>query len=187
MSAIEGLDVGVTQRRWTGRGVGRGVEGEADLAEVYASAYRRMVRLAAFLLGSAADAEDVAQDAFVKLAGRRLEDPDKTIGYLQRTVVNACKDASRRRRVIDSHAHAIGPVLTAPSAEEQARATFDRTELVVALRDMAPRRRQVVVLRHYCDMSEAAVADLLGISIGAVKSLTSRGLAEMAERLEDKR
>ena len=44
---------------------------------------------------------------------------------------------------------------------------------------LAPRRREVVVLRHYCDMSERDVAELLGISLGAVKSLASRGIAEL--------
>jgi len=56
-----------------------------------------------------------------------------------------------------------------------------RDELVTALRALSPRKREVVVLRHYCDMSEAAVADLLGVSVGTVKSLTSLGLHKFAQ------
>lgn len=157
---------------------------EVDLAGVYAACYRQMVGLAGFLLGSALDAEDVAQEAFVKLAGRRLDDPDNAVAYLRRAVVNACTDAARRRKVADKHARALIRPRSAAGADELAGSAFDRAELVVALRKLSPRRRQVVVLRHYCDLSEAAVAELLGISVGAVKSLASRGLAELAKTME---
>jgi len=157
---------------------------EVDLAEVYVAHYRQMVGLAAFLLGSALEAEDVVQDAFVKLAGRRLNDPDNAVAYLRRTVVNACKDTARRRTVADKHARTLTVPRPGAGADELAEPAFDRAELVVALRKLSPRRRQVVVLRHYCDLGEAAVAELLGISVGAVKSLASRGLAELAQTME---
>ena len=170
--------------RHSTRHAGEDAAAEVDLADVYVACYRQMVRLAAFLLGSALDAEDIAQEAFVNLAGRRLADPDNAVAYLRRVVVNACKDTARRRKVADKHARTLTVARLVAGADEQAEAAFDRAELVVALRKLAPRRRQVVVLRHYCDLGEAAVADLLGISVGAVKSLASRGLAELARVME---
>ena len=159
------------------------VDGPAsiDLAQLFAAHYGDLVRLAAFLLGSAAHAEDMVQEAFVALASapRRLRDPDKASGYLRRCVVNECRSTHRRRAVALKHQPKLVQVGVVGSAEDGALTAFDRDELVVALRGLAPRRREVVVLRHYCDMSERDVAELLGISIGAVKSLASRGIAEL--------
>ena len=159
------------------------VDGPAsiDLAQLFAAHYSDLVRLAAFLLGNAAHAEDMVQEAFVALASapRRLRDPDKASGYLRRCVVNECRSTHRRRAVALKHQPRLVEVGVVGSAEDGAFTAFDRDVLVVALRGLAPRRREVVVLRHYCDMSERDVAVLLGISIGAVKSLASRGIAEL--------
>lgn len=155
-----------------------------DLTSLYAAEYPRMVRLAAFLLGSAAHAEDLVQDAFVRVAASRIRESDKAAAYLRRAVVNACKAAVRHRRVVNRHAQTLSTTRHAPSAEDAAWSAFDRSSLVTALRRLPERKRQVVVLRHYCDLSEAAVADMLGISVGAVKSLTARGLADLARILE---
>jgi RNA polymerase sigma-70 factor (sigma-E family) len=152
-----------------------------DLAELFAAHYGELVRLAAFLLRNAAHAEDMVQEAFVALASapRRLHDPDRALGYVRRCVVNECRSAHRHNAVALKHQPKLLMVGVVGSAEEGAFTAFDRDELVVALRGLAPRRREVVVLRHYCDMSERDVAELLGISLGAVKSLASRGIAEL--------
>lgn len=155
-----------------------------DLAMLYAAHYSKVVRLAAFLLGSATHAEDIAQDAFIKIASARLDDPDKAFAYLQRIVVNECRSMHRHWAVVGRHERRLQVVRHQQSAEETVRAAFDRSELVTALRELSPRKRQVVVLRHYCDLSEREVADLLGISVGAVKSATSRALADLAISLE---
>ena len=52
------------------------------------------------------------------------------------------------------------------------------------LRTLSPRQRQVLVLRYYLDLSEAAIAETLGISAGSVKTHASRGLAALADSLE---
>jgi RNA polymerase sigma-70 factor (sigma-E family) len=153
-----------------------------NLADLYAAHYPAMVRLAGFLLGSAASAEDLAQDAFVRMATATvpLREPDRALGYLRSVVVNACRSSHRHRLVVDRYERRARVVNDTRSAEESALTAFDRDELVTALRKLSPRKREVVVLRHYCDMSEVAVADLLGVSVGTVKSLASRGLADLA-------
>jgi RNA polymerase sigma-70 factor (sigma-E family) len=153
-----------------------------NLADLYAAHYSALVRLAGFLLGSAAGAEDVAQDAFVRMATATvpLREPDRALGYLRSVVVNACRSSHRHRLVVDRYERRLRVANDVRSAEESAFTAFDRDELVTALLRLSPRKREVVVLRHYCDMSEAAVADLLGVSVGTVKSLSSRGLADLA-------
>ncbi len=158
------------------------VDERVSLADLYAAHYPALVRLAGFLLGSAASAEDVAQDAFVRMATATvpLREPERALGYLRSVVVNACRSAHRHRLVVDRDERRMRVANEARSAEESASTAFDRDEVVSALRGLSPRKREVVVLRHYCDMSEAAVADLLGVSVGTVKSLSSRGLADLA-------
>jgi RNA polymerase sigma-70 factor (sigma-E family) len=153
-----------------------------NLADLYAVHYPALVRLAGFLLGSAAGAEDVAQDAFVRMASvtTSLREPERALGYLRSVVVNACRSSHRHRLVVDRYERRLRVANDVVSAEESAFTAFDRDELVTALRRLSPRKREVVVLRHYCDMSEAAVADLLGVSVGTVKALSSRGLADLA-------
>ncbi len=163
--------------------------GDVDLVDFYAAHFGEMSRLAGFLLGGSAHAEDVAQDAFVKLAAAssRLREPDRALAYLRKIVVNACRSARRHDVVVDAHAHRFLTPEGTVSAEELAFTAFDRDDLVQALRALSRRRREVVVLRYYCDMSEGMVADLLGISAGSVKSFGSRGLAELAEVLGGRR
>jgi RNA polymerase sigma-70 factor (sigma-E family) len=155
---------------------------QVNLAELYAAHYLALVRLAGFLLGSTVSAEDVAQDAFVRMATATvpLREPERALGYLRSVVVNACRSSHRHRLVVDRYERRMRVANDARSAEESAFTAFNRDELVTALRQLSPRKREVVVLRHYCDMSEAAVADLLGVSVGTVKSLTSRALADLA-------
>jgi RNA polymerase sigma-70 factor (sigma-E family) len=155
---------------------------EVDLADLYAAHYRTLVGLAALLLGNASRAEDVAQDAFVKVATRRvrLREPDLAVGYLRSVVINDCRALHRRGAMIARQERRLTAVRDEASAEESALGAFGRDELVRLLRALPARRREVVVLRYYCDMSELAVADVLGISVGTVKSTASRGLAELA-------
>lgn len=158
-----------------------------DLAGFYTAHYRATVRLAGFLLGGSSNAEDIAQDAFITLAASklRLRDPDKALAYLRQIVVNACRGIQRHQRVVDRHAAKAPPLGVVPSAESSAFATFDRHRLVVALQELPPRTREIVVLRYYCDLSEFTVAEMLHISRGAVKSMSSRGLASLALVLGD--
>jgi DNA-directed RNA polymerase specialized sigma24 family protein len=59
-----------------------------------------------------------------------------------------------------------------------------REEVIAALRELPARQREVIVLRYYADLSEAQIADAMGISVGAVKSHASRGLAALRTTLE---
>lgn len=162
-------------------------DAEAAVTNLYAAHYRSLVRLAALLLRDVRAAEDVVQDAFVAMHGRwgRLHDPEKAYAYLRRAVVNRSHSAQRHRSVVARHQPE--PAAPLPGADQ---ATLDREqadEMVRALGKLPVRQREVLVLRHYLDLSEAQIADTLGISRGAVKSHSSRGLASLRTAMEVRR
>lgn len=159
---------------------------DADEAVValYAAHYRSLVRTAALLLGEASMAEEVVQDAYVRLhrAWPRVRDPDRASAYLRRCVVNGVRDRQRRATVARSHLPMAAE--EAPSAEHEAMTTIQRRQVLAALATLPARQRETLVLRFYADLSEAQIAAALGISPGSVKTHASRGLAALRSRLE---
>jgi RNA polymerase sigma-70 factor (sigma-E family) len=160
-------------------------DADAAVEELYATHYRRLVRLSVLLVRDVETAEEVVQDSFVAMHGkwRRLREPDKALAYLRQTVVNRSRSVLRRRVVAARH---VSPSLPDhPGADESAVATERRTEVLDALRALPQRQREVLALRYYLDLSEAQIAETLGISRGAVKSHASRGAASLRELLEE--
>ena len=162
--------------------VGRSTEDE--VAALFRSEYAGLVRMASLLLGDRSASEEVVQDAFVAVHGawRRLRDADKALAYLRRSVVNRSRSVLRRRAVSEKYAPKGVP--DAPSAENWAMGELERSAVIKALRGLPPRQREALVLRYYGDLSEAEIADAMGISKGAVKSHTARGMAALRMALE---
>jgi RNA polymerase sigma-70 factor (sigma-E family) len=156
-----------------------------SLTLLYSAHYRGLVRLAAYLTGDRDSAEEVVQDAYVKVLGRwgGLRDLDKGEAYLRQSVVNLSRSRLRHRVVVERHAPA--PMPDAASAEAGAMSRLDRTAVVHALTELPRRQREAIVLRYYADLSEAQTAHAMGISAGAVKSHTSRGMAALRHLLEE--
>lgn len=163
------------------------VSDEDLITSLYAQHYRSLIRLAALLLDEVAACEDVVQEAYIRVhaARGRLRDPDKALAYLRQAVVNLSRSTLRRRVV--AARHAPRPMPDAASAEHDAYALVERDAVVAALRRLPRRQREAVVLRYYADASEAQAAALMGVSVGAVKSYTSRGLTGLGALLEDLR
>jgi RNA polymerase sigma-70 factor (sigma-E family) len=161
------------------------IEWDADAAvtHLFTAHYRPMVRLASLLLHDRGMAEEIVQDAYVALHRhwRRLRDADKALGYLRVTVVNRCRSALRHRTVVAAHLAAARPEPDAPSAEAGALASLQHTAMMAALRRLPRRQREALVLRYYAGLSEAEIADAMGVSRGAVKSHTSRGMAALRD------
>jgi RNA polymerase sigma-70 factor (sigma-E family) len=154
-------------------------EQTTDLAALYRERYAPMVRLAHLLTGSNAVAEELVQDAFVRVGRRWDSITGEPAPYLRTAVVNACR--SHLRRVVAERRatarHGTG------SREGQAADAPGR-ELLDALARLPYRQRAAVVLRFYDDRSEAEIADILGCRPGTVKSSISRGLAALREVIE---
>jgi RNA polymerase sigma-70 factor (sigma-E family) len=171
---------------------GAAVQGEsADHAEEAFRDYvttrgRALLRTAYLLTGNLADAEDLLQAALAKtyLAWDRIEDRGALDGYVRRAMVNTHISWWRRRRVQEFPTDELPDRAIADHAgdsdlQETMRRAIDRLPL---------RMRTALVLRYYEDMTEAEVAERLGVSLGTVKSTVSRAVAKLridAELLAD--
>ena len=158
---------------------------DTRLGELYVRHASDAVRLAYLLTGDRALAEDLVQDAFVKLAGRlvHLRDPGAFEAYLQRTVVNLSRSHFRRRKVERAYVEREGRAVGSQAVLPPDRGLDDRDELWRAMRGLSERQRTAIVLRFYEDLSEQRVAELLRCRPGTVKSLVSRGLQTMRDEM----
>lgn len=129
--------------------------------------------LAYLLTGDRALAEDLVQEAFVRIARRlvHIRDPNAFAGYLRRSVVNLANSHFRRRAI--ERRHLAGEVRSeeAPGADPG-----DRLALRAAIVRLPVRQRTALVLRYYEDLPERAIADLMKCRPGAVKQLVFRAM-----------
>jgi RNA polymerase sigma-70 factor (sigma-E family) len=158
-----------------------GWSADEALEQLYAAHWRSLVRLAVLLLRDQGAAEEIVQDSFVAVHDRwgRLRDPDKALAYLRQSVVNRSRSHLRHLSVVRRHEEREGPMPVAAGADDSAYDAARRTTVLDALRRLPTRQREVLALRYYLDLSEAEIADMLGISRGAVKSHASRGAAAL--------
>ena len=165
----------------TGEPVGRALAYE----QLFHAHFRGMVRLAAML--GADDPEDVAQEAFVRLHGRSraLRDPHAAVGYLRTTVLNLTRSRQRHLSVVRRAPDDVPEEVA--SAEHDAVRREAGRDLVAALASLSDRHREALVLRYWLDLSEAEMAECMGVSRGTVKSHVSRGLDALAALMEDHR
>lgn len=130
----------------------------------------RLLRLACLLLLDRHEAEDLVQDALVRvyLSWRRIREKDKSEAYVRRTLVRLAVDRHRARHLalvpLESAPEPIGPD-TDDMASQQ-------SELFAILRELPPKQRQCLVLRFYADLPVSEVAEILNCSTGTVKSQT---------------
>lgn len=149
---------------------------DRDFDEFAVSAWPRLRRSAYLLCGDHHLAEDLAQAALARTYSRwrhvRRED---ALAYTRKVLVNLNLDRVRRKRPFE-----VGDLVAdRPSVDRGPAAADDRDEIVRLLAGLTSRERQVVVLRHYFDLSEATVAAELGLAPGTVKSTLSRALAKL--------
>jgi RNA polymerase sigma factor (sigma-70 family) len=131
------------------------------LAQLYARHAAEAIRLAYLITGDRLLAEDLVQDAFVKLAGRlvHLRDPDAFDAYLRRTVVNLANSHFRRKKLERAY---LRRTVAEPPAFGGAPDTDRRAELWKDLQRLPARQRTAIVLRIYEDLPESSVAEILG-------------------------
>jgi RNA polymerase sigma-70 factor (sigma-E family) len=154
------------------------------VTHLYRRHYRSLVRLAGLTVRDEPTAEEVVQDCFIAVHGgwHRLHEEGKALAYLKQSVVNRSRSVLRHRSVADRHAPKPEPDM--PSAEQGAITLLERSAVISALRSLPDRQRHALVLRYYADLSETQIAETMGISRGAVKSHTSRGMASLRSVLE---
>ena len=147
----------------------------------YAQAYR--------MLGIAAEAEDVAQEAMMRIwriAPEWRVGEAKVTTWLYRVTANLCTDRLRKARgtSLDAIDEPIDP---SPSAEEVIQGSARRDALQGALMELPDRQRQAVILRHIEELANPQIAEMMEISVDAVESLTSRGKRALAKILKGRK
>jgi RNA polymerase sigma factor (sigma-70 family) len=170
-------------------------EGDPTAARVLTLRLTPMaMRLAARVLGDMAEAEDVAQEAMLRLwkaAPGWRADEAKVSTWLYTVTRNLCMDRMRRKKsrggaAIDLDAIAE-PVDPGPAAEVRLTQAARSTALQDALASLPDRQREAVVLRHLEGLTNPEIAQIMDISTEAVESLTARGKRNLATALAARR
>ena len=153
------------------------------LAELYERHAPAAARLAYLLTGDRALAEDLVQEAFVRVVGRfrHLRVPDAFWAYLRRTIVNLHTSELRRRRLERAHLEREG---RREELDTRMPDVGTREDLWRAVLALPARQRAAVVLRFYKDLSERETADVLHCSTAAAKSLVARAMQTLRADIE---
>lgn len=163
--------------------------GDVDLAALHRTHYRELVKLASLLVHDVGRCEELAQEAFVALAGRpgTLRDPAKAPAYLRSAVLNGARSLHRRRDPV-GRLRVVAATDAPPERPDDAAGRHEEEAAVLeALRALPHRQQAVLVLRYWLELPESEIAATLGIGAGTVKTHAARGLAALASRLEDRR
>jgi RNA polymerase sigma-70 factor (ECF subfamily) len=158
-------------------------EREVDFSEFVREQQAMVYSMGWHLLRDAALAEELAQDVFLKLFENwsAFESQDHRKNWLRRVMVQRAIDYARRAKLRPRSGLESAPEPAAPVYEADILVT-EHLELLVAR--LPERARQIVVLRYQEDMEPAEIAELLGLSVGAVKSTLHRALVWLRGRME---
>jgi RNA polymerase sigma-70 factor (ECF subfamily) len=147
----------------------------------------RLLSLAQRMLGESAEAEDVAQETFVKAwkqAGAWRPGGARFDTWLHRVALNLCYDRLRRRREVTMEAPPERPD-EGPAPDRGLEAADTARRVAAAMAALPDRQREAVTLCHYQDLSNIEAAELMGVSVEALESLLARGRRTLRAALSD--
>ncbi len=164
------------------RSSARRESGDDLLVRLFTDHYTSLVRLASLLLDDIPSCEEVVQDAFVKMQTLRSRpEVGKEAAFLRSVVLNGAR-SRMRRRAVRRRALLDRPEYGA-SAEFTTLERLANEDLIEAVRNLPRRQAEVITLRYFGDLSEAEIAETLGISTGSIKTHASRALAALEKAL----
>ncbi|MGW7464289.1 SigE family RNA polymerase sigma factor [Streptomyces xantholiticus] len=139
-----------------------------------------LLRTARSLTSNPSDAEDLLQTALTKtyVAWERIEDPRALDGYVRRALLNTRTSQWRKRKVDEFVCDELPEPETVPAVDPAEQQVL-HDAMWRAVMKLPDRQRAMLVLRYYEDLSEAQTAEVLGVSIGTVKSAVSRALGKL--------
>jgi RNA polymerase sigma-70 factor (sigma-E family) len=154
------------------------------LEEAYVRNAGPALRFAYFLTGDRETAQDLVQEAFVRVAGRlrHLQGVDQMDAYLRKTMINLFRSSLRHKSVERSwlQRHGAAQIVANIPMDDP----VERDVVWRALQQLPHRQRAAVILRHYEDLSEREAARILGCSVSALNSLMTRAMATLRDELE---
>lgn len=161
------------------------IDADALVAQMFAQEGTSLVRLARFFCDDRNAAEDLVQEAFVRLhrSAGSIRDIDRLPAFLRSIVINLARDHNRRGLMSLRHRNAADPPSAPPEPVDQAIADDETVVILEALRLLPDRQRACLVLHYYEELSIAEVAETLRISKNSVKTHCRRGLAALESRL----
>jgi RNA polymerase sigma-70 factor (sigma-E family) len=165
------------------------VGGEAErveggrLGELYAAHAAAATRLAYLLTGDRGMAEDLVQEAFVRIAGRlgHLRDPSAFQAYLRRTVINLSRMHFRKQKTERTYLEREANLRPPEGPQRDVAVSQAMREALLRLPE---RQRAAIVLRFYEDLSDTATGEILRCPAGTVRSLVSRGMDTLRKEVE---
>jgi RNA polymerase sigma factor (sigma-70 family) len=159
-----------------------------SLEDWYRQHHLDLVRLGTLACGEQAMAEDAVQEVFAAMHRKppALRNQGNPLPYLRVAVLNRCRSGIRRRQSGErARLRLVAETETVvEAAERSAVSTTTRDEVLHAVRRLPARQRDVMLLRYWLQLSEAEIAETLGISPGTVKSSASRARKALAPVLE---
>jgi RNA polymerase sigma-70 factor (sigma-E family) len=175
-AASAGVHLGVSEADTT-------IDVDALVISLFNQEASSLVRLARLFVDDRNAAEDLVQEAFIRLArsAHRLRDPEKGPAYLRSIVLNLARDHNRRGLV--SLRHHL-PSDDQAAVEDEIELREDQQRVIDALRELPHRQRDCIVLRYYDELGIDDIASTLGISRNSVKTHLSRGLDALERKLE---
>jgi RNA polymerase sigma-70 factor (sigma-E family) len=144
----------------------------------FAEQFPPLVRVALLIVGSAATAEEIVQDAFIRVY-RRWDGLENPAAFARVCVVNGCRDRLRRR----ARWRVRVPLVATDDSTSDDHGTNEDDDLLALVRALPERQRTAIVLRYYEDLTQAEIADALGLSSPAVKSLLHRALENIRKEM----
>lgn len=163
----------------------RHTEAASLVATLFRQEAASLVRMARLFTDDRNAAEDIVQEAFIRLhrSATRIRDPEKAAPYLRSIVLNLARDHNRRGLMSLRHRSALAAAPQARGFEDDVIAATDDAQVVAALRQLPARQRDCLVLRFYLELTEREIAETLGISANSVKTHCRRGLHALEARM----
>lgn len=165
------------------------VDPDALVAELFTSQARELVRLARLFCDDRDAAEDLVQEAFIRLhrSAGTIRDRNRAPAFLRSIVINLARDHNRRGLMSLRHQQPVPGPPAGPSAEDVAAGDDEDRAVLAALGRLSDRQRACLVMRYYLGLSESEIAETLGVSGNSVKTHCRRGLTRLELALEEQR
>jgi len=156
------------------------------VTSLFAQEGTALVRLARLFTDDRNAAEDLVQEAFIRLhrSVDRIRDPDKAAPYLRSILLNLARDHNRRGLMSLRHAEALTPDSSPDAPEDRVILNDQQSMVIEALEDLPPRQRECLLLRFYFDLTEREIGATLQISPNSVKTHCRRGMDSLRKNLE---